>query len=149
MDYHFPLSGMSEACFTSGEERELHRLRHRLERNTWLALAAMLLIAAWTREPGVILGVALGGALGWANYSWLSASTRTLFASIGSSRKASRRAILFFSLRALVIWGAIGFAFWSRAVDILALVAGFCAFVVAVMLEVGYCIGGILLGRDE
>ncbi len=140
---------MGAAYLTSGEERELQRLRHRLERNTWFVLAAMLLIAAWTKEPGIVLGVVLGGGLGWANYRWLSASTRTLLASIGSSGKASRRAILLFSLRALVIWGAIGIAFWSRSVDILALVAGFCAFVVAVMLEAGYRIGLIILGKGN
>jgi len=140
---------MGAACLISGEERELQRLRHRLERNTWFVLAAMLLIAAWTKEPRIVLGVALGGGLSWANYGWLSASTRALFASIGSSGKVSRRAIWLFGLRALVIWGAIGLAFWSRAVDILALVVGFCAFVVAVMLEAGYRIGLIILGRED
>ncbi len=140
---------MGAVCDTSGEERELQQLRHRLERNTWLVLAAMLLMAAWTKEPRVVLGVALGGGLGWANYEWLSASTRTLFASMGASGKASRRAILWFGLRVLVIWGAIGLLFWSRLVDVLALVAGFCAFVVAVMVEVGRRIGLLILGRGE
>ena len=133
----------------SGEERELRQMWHRLERTTGLVLAMMLLVAAWTGESKIIAGVALGGVLGWANYRWLSTSTRALLTSVGASGRVSRRAILLFSGRALVIWGAIGLAFWSRAVDVLALVAGFCAFVVAVMVEVGRRIGLIILGRED
>ncbi|GBC76669.1 hypothetical protein HRbin08_00131 [bacterium HR08] len=133
----------------SGEERELQQMWRRLERTTGLVFAMMLLGAAWTGEPKIIAGVALGGILGWANYRWLSTSTRALLTSIGAPGKASGRAILLFAVRALVIWGAVGLAFWSRAVDILALVAGFCAFVAAVMVEVGRRIGLIILGREE
>jgi hypothetical protein len=140
---------MRVACDTSGEESDLHRLRRRLERKTQWVWAAMALAAAGSGEPAVLLGILLGGALGWANYRWLSASTRALVTSIGASGKASRRAILLFGLRALVIWSALGLVLWSRRVDVLALVAGFCAFVIAVMWEVGRHIGLIILGRED
>jgi len=123
-------------------------MRARLERNTWLAFVALLLLASGTKDPAIFFGVLLGGLLGWANYRWLDASTRMLLNSIGASAGVSRRAIVLFSLRALVIWGAIGLVFWSQTVHVLALVAGFCAFVLAVMIEVGYRIGLVLLGRE-
>jgi len=135
---------MSAVCDISGE-----RWWHRVERNTGRVLVAMVLIAAWTKEPKIILGVALGGALGWANYHWLAMSTRTLMASISESGKVARRAIVLFGLRLLVIWSAIGLIFWSRTVDVLAVVAGFCALIVALMGEAGRHIGRIILGRTD
>ncbi len=134
---------------TWDDEHELRRLRRRWERNTWYALAAMLLVAAWRRDPAIGLGVALGGALGWVNYHWLIASTQSLFASVSSAGKASRRAVWLFALRVLVVWGTIGLILWSRALPVLAFVAGFCALVVALMLEAGYQIGRIILGRED
>jgi len=144
-----PLAMDATDAVTSSGERELRHMRARLRRNMWLACAVLLLVAAATREPAILAGVVLGELLGWANYRWLDASTRMLLTSIGASGRVSRRAIVLFSLRALVIWGAIGLVFWSRTVHILAVVVGFCAFVLAVMIEVGYRIGLILLGREE
>lgn len=112
--------------------------RRRLERNTYVVLAVMIMAAVAMGDLKVILGTVLGGLLGLLNYYWLSASLSAIIGLAVQSHGVPRRAAWKFLWRYLVIGSAIGFALWSGWFHLLALVAGFCAFVGALMLEAGY-----------
>jgi len=130
-----------------GGDQDLELTKQRLERNTRLALVAMMGAALLSGKVNVILGVALGGVLGILNHRWLSSSLGAILTAASSNAKVSRLAAAKFILRLVVIGGAIAAALWSRAFDLLGLVAGFCAFIVAVMIEAGYQIYLIITGR--
>jgi hypothetical protein len=132
-----------------GSDQNLALTQRRLERNTWLALAAMMAIALVIGKLSVILGVALGGALGILNHRWLSSSLGGILTATSSDGAIPRGAAIKFVLRFVIIGGGIAAALWSRMVDLLAIVAGFSAFLVAVMIEAGYQIFLILTRRGE
>jgi len=123
--------------------------RRRLERNTYLVLAAMIIGSLAMGDLKVILGTVLGGLLGLLNYRWLSASLSAIIPTAARSHRVPRWTAWKFILRYLVVGSAIGLALWSGWFNWPAIVAGFCAFVSAVMMEAGYQIYLMFVHREE
>lgn len=131
------------------EDSRDERLRRRLERNTWLVLGGMVLLAAVSGDFRVISGVILGGMLGWVNHRWLASSLRAVLVASATDGAIPRRQVALFALRLIIVVGAIALAQWSGRFHLLALAAGFCAFIGAVMVEAGYQLVLILAGKDQ
>ncbi len=125
------------------------RLHRRLRRNTWLVVAAMVLGALTSGDRHVILGVVLGAALGELNHRWVSSSVGALLGASATDGTIARRKVALFALRLVVIAGAIALALGSGRFHLLALLAGFSAFVGAVFLEAGYQIMRVIWGKDS
>jgi hypothetical protein len=123
--------------------------RRRLERSTYMVLAAMMITALLTGNLKVMLGIVLGGALGLINHRWLSASLGIIIPEAAHSHRVPRWTASKFILRYLVIGSAIGLALWSGWFDLLAIVAGFCAFVGALMIETVYQVYIMVAHREE
>lgn len=123
--------------------------RRRLERNTYLVLAAMMVGSLLTGKARIILGTALGGILGLLNYRWLSASLGVIISNTDLTGRVPPWTVWKFVIRYFVIGTVIGLALWSGYFHILAIVAGFCAFVGAAMIEAGYQIYLMIVHRQE
>lgn len=133
----------------AGHDSDIAPTRRRLEWNTYLVLAAMIIGSLFIGDPKVIGGTLLGGALGLINHRWLSASLSVIIPSAAQSNRVPRWTAWKFILRYLVVGSAIGLALWSGWFNLLAIVIGFCAFVGAVMIEAGYQIYLIIVHREE
>ncbi|HXF05565.1 MAG TPA: ATP synthase subunit I [Blastocatellia bacterium] len=131
------------------EDAQEERLRRRLERNTWLVFGGMVFVAAVGGDSRLILGVILGGLLGWLNHRWLASSLKAVLATSATAGTIPQRQVALFALRLIVVAGAIALALWSRHFHPLGIVAGFCALIGAVMLEAGYQLVLILAGKDQ
>jgi len=123
--------------------------RRRLEWNTYLVLAAMIIGSLILGHLRFILGIVLGGLLGLLNYRWLAASLSAIISNAAESSRVPRWTAWKFVLRYLVVGSAIGLALWSGWFNLLGIVTGFCAFVGAVMIEAGYQIYLIVVHREE
>jgi hypothetical protein len=97
----------------------------------------------------IILGTVLGGMLGLINYRWLSASLSVIIPNAAQTHRVPRWTASKFILRYLVVGSAIGLALWSGWFNLLAIVAGFCAFVGAVTIEAGYQVYFMIVHREE
>lgn len=131
------------------EDSQDERLRRRLERNTWLVFGGMIFAAAVGGDSRLIFGVILGGLLGWLNHHWLASSLRALLVTSATSATIPQRQVALFALRLIIVAGAIALALWSGHFHLLGIVAGFCAFIGAVMLEAVYQLVLILAGKDQ
>jgi hypothetical protein len=133
----------------AGYDSDIAPTRRRLERNTYLVLAAMIIGSLAMGDLKVILGTGLGGLLGLLNYHWLSASLSVIIPSAAQSHRVPRWTAWKFILRYLVVGSVIGLALWSGWFNLAAIIAGFCAFVGAVMMEAGYQIYLMLVHGEE
>jgi hypothetical protein len=138
-----------EMSLVRDDDPQGERLHRRLRRNTWLVVAAMVLGALTSGDRHVILGVVLGAALGELNHRWVSSSLGALLGASATDGTIARRKVALFALRLGVIAGAIALALGSGRFHLLALLAGFSAFVGAVFLEAGYQIMRVIRGKDS
>jgi hypothetical protein len=130
-------------------DSDLGPTRRRLERNTYLVLAAMLVVSLIIGKWKIILGVALGGLLGLLNIRWLEASLGVIISGAQLTGQTPKWTAGKFILRYLIIGLVISLALWSGYFNILAIIAGFCAFVWAVMIEAGYQICRMIAHTEE
>lgn len=148
--YHSrPLKVIMETSVILEQDAQQERLRRRLERNTWLILGGMVLLAAVSGDVRLISGVILGGILGWVNHRWLASSLRAVLVASATDGTIPRRQVALFTLRFIVVAAAIALALWSERFHLLAIIVGYCAFIGAVMLEAGYQLALIFMGRDQ
>jgi hypothetical protein len=123
--------------------------RRRLEWNTYLVLAAMLIGSWLTGNLKVILGTILGGVLGLINYRWLSASLSVIIPAAAESNRVPRWTASKFILRYFVIGASIVLALWSGWFNLGAIMISLCAFAGAVMIEAGYQIYRMIVHCEE
>lgn len=129
-------------------DSDIEPTRRRLELNTYLVFTIMLITSFLMGDSKIIFGTLLGGGLGLLNYRWLSSSLRVIIPTAAQMNRIPRWTAAKFILRYVVIGLAIGSAWWSGRFDLLAVVIGFCAFVVALMIEAVYQIW-LMVGRNE
>jgi hypothetical protein len=122
----------------SGYDSDIAPTRRRLEFNTYLVLAVMIVVSLIIGDPKFILGTVLGGGLGWLNHRWLSSSLSVIIPIATQTSRVPRWTAAKFILRYLVVGSAIGLALWSGRFNLFAIVLGFCAFVGALMIEAVY-----------
>ncbi len=126
------------------------KLQLRLRRNTYVAIALMLLLAFGFSGRRMIFGVALGSALSLLNLRWLTGSVRGILNQAVMMQNGqvppftAGKLILRYYLVALII----GAALWTGDFHPLGIGAGFAAFVFGVMIEAGYRFFLVMLGRE-
>lgn len=123
--------------------------RRRLERNTYLVLAALLIGSLLTGQVKIILGTVLGGLLGRLNTRWLDASLKVIISDGSLTGRTPRMTAWKFVLRYAVVGAVISLALWSGYFSLGALIIAFCAFVWAVMIEAGHQIYLMLAHPEE
>jgi hypothetical protein len=97
---------------------------------TGLGVAVSALVGPWR----VTTGLLLGGLLALFNHRWLKNSAAAVI-QLSTSNSAQRLPLAQFLLRYLVVAAVVFAAYTLQLVSLVAVLAGLCSFVVALMVE--------------
>jgi hypothetical protein len=100
----------------------------------WTVVAAVALSAAFAPWR-VTTGLLLGGALSLFNHHWLRASIAAAFSTTSLEGLRPRISVARYVLRYFIVAAAVAAAYALNVASVVAMLAGLCTFVVAVMLE--------------
>lgn len=111
-----------------------HRQVAEIERDQFVALAAILALAAGTGRTAWIPGILAGGLLMALNFRMLRNIVElVIFRMIDGSGASAGGLVVRVIFKFLVLGGAIAALLWTRAVDLVPLVLGTTAWLLAVL----------------